>query len=300
MTTHPTTTHPTTHPSRLLFVHAHPDDESLTCGIAMAHHVARGDEVHVLTCTLGEEGEVIPAELAHLEAHPEDPLGPHRHGELAEALSRLGVRMHVLGAGDGRLSRYRDSGMAGSEAASRPEAFVRADPSEAARLVADVMRRIRPDVVVTYDAHGGYGHPDHIQTHRVTRAALDLLGDDELPARVLEIVTPGSWAREDRAWLREHVEPDSGLSLLSDDDPYPPSVVPDARVTHVVEDRAAWLAKNAALRAHVTQVSVVSDDVYALSNLIAARTAPREAFTRVDPRTWERVGGDGLGSSLTD
>jgi N-acetyl-1-D-myo-inositol-2-amino-2-deoxy-alpha-D-glucopyranoside deacetylase len=266
----------------------------------MAHHVARGDEVHVLTCTLGEEGEVIPPELAHLEGHPEDALGPHRHAELAEALARIGARLHVLGAGPGTLSRYRDSGMAGSPAAARPDAFVRADLAEAGGLVADVIRQVRPDVVVTYDPQGGYGHPDHIQTHRVTRAALDLLADDELPARTFEIVTPLGWAREDRAWLGEHVAPAAGLTLLADDDPFPPSVVPDERVTHVVEDVRARDAKNAALRAHVTQVVVVSDDVHALSNLVAARTAPREAFTRVDPRTWERVAADTLGASLTD
>jgi N-acetyl-1-D-myo-inositol-2-amino-2-deoxy-alpha-D-glucopyranoside deacetylase len=285
---------------RLLFVHAHPDDETLTCGVAMAHHVARGDAVHVLTCTLGEEGEVIPAELSDLEGHPEDALGPHRHGELREALARIGARMHVLGASGKLLSRYRDSGMAGSEAATRPEAFVRADLPEAARLVAELLRQVRPDVVVTYDRDGGYRHPDHIQTHRVTRAALDLLDDAELPGRVLEIVTPQSWAREDRTWLRSHVPPESGLTLLADDDPYPPSVVPDGRVTHVVEDLAARRVKNAALRAHATQVVVVSEDVYALSNLVAARTAPREAFTRVDPRTWERLRAETVGTSLTD
>jgi N-acetyl-1-D-myo-inositol-2-amino-2-deoxy-alpha-D-glucopyranoside deacetylase len=297
-------------PARLLFVHAHPDDESLTCGIAMAHHVARGDEVHVLCCTLGEEGEVIPPALAHLEGAPDDSLGAHRHGELAEALRRVGATMHVLGADSRRRSRYRDSGMAGSAAAARPEAFTGADLDEAARLVVDLIGEVRPDVVVTYDQHGGYGHPDHIQAHRVTRRALELVADEVLPLRVHEILTPASWAREDRAWLRE-ADPaayrsetwwgeharrrdTSGerpwpLVLLGDDDPYPPSVVDDELVTHVVVDDAARAVKNAALRAHVTQVLVVSDDVHALSNLVAARTTGREGFRRVDPRTWRPV-----------
>lgn len=288
---------------RLLFVHAHPDDESLTCGIAMAHHVARGDEVHVLTCTLGEEGEVVPESLRHLEGHPGDPLGPHRHAELVEAVRRIGATLHVLGARDGSLSAYRDSGMAGSSAARRREAFVRADLGEAARLVAATMRDLRPDAVVTYDPQGGYRHPDHIQTHRVTRAALDLLRDDELPAHTFQVVTPASWAHEDRAWLRDHVPTGPqlrGLRLLSDEDPYPPSVVPDAMVTHTVEDLRARGIKNDALRAHETQVLVVSEDVHALSNLIAARTAPREAFTEVDPRTWLPVRRRVRGSSLTE
>ena len=297
-------------PARLLFVHAHPDDESLTCGIAMAHHVALGDEVHVLTCTLGEEGEVIPPGLAQLEGAPDDALGRHRHGELTEALRRIGARMHVLGAGPGRLSRYRDSGMVGSAAAARPEAFTSADLDEAARLVCDLIGQVRPDVVVTYDEQGGYRHPDHVQTHRVTRRALELVPDELLPARAHEILTPLSWAREDRAWLRaddpaayrserwwrEHArrrddaaERSWPLVLLGDDDPYPPSVVDDDLVTHVVCDDAARAVKNEALRAHVTQVLVVNDDVHALSNLVATRTTAREGFRRVDPRTWQPV-----------
>ena len=84
--------------SRLLFVHAHPDDETLATGVAILHHVARGDDVHVLTCTLGEEGEVIPAELAHLEGAEGDPLAAHRRGELAGAVAVLGVTHHLLGA----------------------------------------------------------------------------------------------------------------------------------------------------------------------------------------------------------
>jgi len=312
---------PAGRPARLLFVHAHPDDESLTCGIVMAHHVARGDEVHVLTCTLGEEGEVIPPGLAHLEGAPDDALGPHRHGELAEALRRVGAAMHVLGAGPHRLSRYRDSGMVGSAAAARPEAFTGADLDEAAGLVVDLIATVRPHVVVTYDEHGGYGHPDHVQTHRVTRRALELVPDELLPARAFEILTPLTWAREDRAWLRE-ADPAAyrseswwrerarrrdttgerpwPLVLLRDDDPYPPSVVDDALVTHVVRDEAARAVKNDALRAHVTQVLVVNEDVHALSNLVATRTTGREGFRRVDPRTWQPVPVAGRQASLLD
>ncbi|GAB2755791.1 N-acetyl-1-D-myo-inositol-2-amino-2-deoxy-alpha-D -glucopyranoside deacetylase [Terrabacter koreensis] len=303
---------------RLLFVHAHPDDETLTCGVTMAHHVARGDDVHVLTCTLGEEGEVIPPALAHLEGDPSDALGPYRHGELTLALSRIGASMHVLGAeacdpSDGRLSRYRDSGMAGSPAAARTDAFAAADLDEAGALVADVLRRLRPDVVVTYDEHGGYGHPDHVQTHRVTRRALQLLDASELPARTYEIVTPLGWAREDRAWLASAdpalldtsawwhepglggVAGDGGpaapaLVVPAADDPFPPSVVDDDTVTHVVRDDAARAVKNHALRAHATQVIVASEDVHALSNFIAVRTTGREGFRQVDPLTWQPTG----------
>lgn len=297
---------------RLLFVHAHPDDETLTCGVSMAHHVARGDEVHVLTCTLGEEGEVIPPGLAHLEGDPDDRLAPYRHGELTRALCRVGAVRHVLGEdpGTGRLSRYRDSGMVGSPAAARPEAFAAADLDVAGGLVADVMREARPDVVVTYDAHGGYGHPDHVQTHRVTRRALELLDDTDRPGRVFEILTPIGWAREDRAWLRgadpERLDTSAwwaeqelgadrpaapSLVVPATDDPFPPSVVDDGRVTHAVVDGPARAVQNDALRAHATQVIVASEDVHALSNLVAARTTGREGFRRVDPLTWETLGG---------
>lgn len=279
-------------PRRLLFVHAHPDDETLTCGVTMAHHVAAGDEVHVLTCTLGEEGEVIPAELRHLEGHPDDALAPYRYGELTEAMSRVGAHLHVLGAdpGAGRLSRYRDSGMAGSEAAARPEAFVNADLDEVGALVADVVRAVRPDALITYDPEGGYRHPDHVQAHRVTRAALDRLDDAELPERVFQILVARSWAEQDRALLPELGAAAYGLVLPSSTDPYPPSVVPDAEVTHVVEDTAARAVKNAALRAHRTQVTVFSEDIHALSNNIAARTSEREGYGRVDPRSWTALG----------
>ena len=181
--------------SRLLFVHAHPDDETLTCGITMAHHVALGDEVHVLTCTLGEEGEVVPPELAHLQGAEGDPLGPFRLGEVREAMGRLGVHHAVLGAdeGAGRLSRFRDSGMAGMPSAEHPRAFGAADVEEAGALVADHVRALRPDVVVTYDPTGGYEHPDHVQTHRVTMAALRQLAEGERPAYTFHVHTPRSW-----------------------------------------------------------------------------------------------------------
>ena len=90
---------------RLLFVHAHPDDETLATGVAVAHHVARGDEVTVLTCTLGEQGEVIPPELAHLAAEQDDALGPYRREELRRAMAAIGAEHRVLGERPGVLSR---------------------------------------------------------------------------------------------------------------------------------------------------------------------------------------------------
>nr|WP_202881405.1 N-acetyl-1-D-myo-inositol-2-amino-2-deoxy-alpha-D-glucopyranoside deacetylase [Pedococcus badiiscoriae] len=271
----------------MLFVHAHPDDETLTTGLTMAHYLRAGHPVHVLTCTLGEEGEVIPPGLLHLDAAHDDTLGLHRRAELRAAMETLGATHEVLGedAETGTPSRYRDSGMAGTTSAANPAAFVNADLDEAAELVARVVRRIRPAVVVTYDEQGGYGHPDHIQTHRVTCAALRGLPEDERPP-LYAVLTPSSWAREDREWLADHPPVGTGWSLPDVDGEYPPSVVADRLVTHAVVDPALVPAQADALRKHATQVSVAdSGDTYALSNDIAARLPGREGFALLDPVT---------------
>jgi N-acetyl-1-D-myo-inositol-2-amino-2-deoxy-alpha-D-glucopyranoside deacetylase len=269
----------------LLFVHAHPDDETLATGVALAHHARLGHEVHVLTCTLGEEGEVIPPELSHLASDRDDALGPWRREELRRAMAVLGVDHAVLGEDPARgvLSRWRDSGMAGTPTADHPLAFVRADLGEAAALVADAVRRTRARVVVTYDAHGGYGHPDHIQAHRVTCAAVASIGATERPL-LYAAVTPRSWAREDRAWLAQRRPGDPVWRVPRPDEPFPPSVVDDGSVTHEIVDAEAAAAQAAALREHRTQVTV-GDGCYALSNGIAARLSGREGYALLDPDT---------------
>ncbi len=281
-----------------MFVHAHPDDETLTTGVTMGAYAARGHDVHLLTCTLGEEGEVIPPALAHLGARRDDTLGPWRREELRAAMSVLGVSHSVLGevSERGVASRYRDSGMAGTAGAEHPDAFVRADLVEAAAMVAAHIRALRPDVVVTYDKHGGYAHPDHIQTHRVTMKALVALtaeaeadADGVAVPVVYCILTPQSWATQDRAWLNEHavlnddvVSTSSNCIVLQQDAPYPPSVVSDEIVTHIVEEPGLVDTQSRALARHATQVSVY-DGYYALSNHIAGRLCGREGFAQFDP-----------------
>ena len=272
---------------RLLFVHAHPDDETLATGVALAHHVARGDDVHVLTCTLGEEGEVIPEHLAHLAGAPGDPLAVHRRAELEGAMASLRVTHHLLGVtSPGGSTAYRDSGMAGSAAASHPRAWAGADLAEAASAIGDVLDEVLPDVVVTYDATGGYGHPDHVRTHEATARAVASRGVD---APVLyAVLTPQSWVLEDRAWLVEHVPGDRGLVVPGPSDPFASSVVPDAVVTHAVLDPSVVTAQSTALTFHETQV-VVGDGWYALSNNVVARLAGREGFARLDPETGQPI-----------
>lgn len=262
-------------PLRLVAVHAHPDDETLATGLTLAHHVEAGDEVHVVTCTLGEEGEVITPGLAHLEGT--EGLAPHRRTELAGATAALGVQHHFLG---GDLPRWRDSGMAGSAAAAHPRAFAGADVDEAAEVLAGTLAAIDPDVVLTYDPWGGYGHPDHIQAHRVTAAAVTRL---PRAPRLYVVLTPRSWALEDRAWLAAHVPPGTTspaggtAQVPQEHDPFAPGVVDDHLVTHAVVDPGALDRQVRALRSHPTQVTV-HDGWFTLSNDIAARLAGREGY----------------------
>lgn len=288
--------------ARLLFVHAHPDDETLTTGITMASYVQRGHDVHLLTCTLGEEGEVIPAELAHCGSDCDDTLGTMRREELRAAMAVLGVEHSVLGEDPARgiASRYRDSGMADSARAHHPDAFALADLHEATAMVAAHITKLRPDVVVTYDPQGGYAHPDHIQTHRVTMSALAALpAEDEnqvevgaetavaaegaaMPAAFC-ILTPQSWASQDRAWLLDNVASiDPNCRVLQQDAPYPPSVFGDEVVTHVVDEPALVEMQARSLAEHKTQVTVHAG-YYVLSNHIATRLSGREGFARFDP-----------------
>ncbi|KNX39177.1 hypothetical protein VV01_03930 [Luteipulveratus halotolerans] len=279
----------------MLFVHAHPDDESLWTGVSIAHHVAAGDEVHVLTMTAGEEGEVIPAELKHLElpaGQERDPeqgsdLAGVRRDELAAAMDVMGVASWTLHEG------YRDSGMVGTLSARHPRAFVSVPVDEAAAVVRAHVERCAADVVVTYDERGGYGHPDHIQTHRATVVAVREMPS---PPRLFAALTPRSWAADDRA-ATAGVAPDvrHGWGVTLAPEPYAPelSVAPDEVVTHEVVDLAARRRQAAALQHHATQVRVLDEEFYALSNDVLARLSGREGFVELDPRDGRTVAGSG-------
>ena len=149
---------------RLLLVHAHPDDETIGTGATMARYAAEGAHVTLVTCTLGEEGEILLPEVSHLASDRDDQLGQHRQDELAAAMGELGVVDWRLLGGPGA---FRDSGMVGTPANSRPDCFWRTDLLVAATHLVEVIREVRPQVMATYDDFGGYGHPDHIQAHRV-------------------------------------------------------------------------------------------------------------------------------------
>ncbi len=247
---------------RLLLVHAHPDDETLTTGATMARYATEGAQVTLVTCTRGEKGEVI-GPLGHLEGD-DDALAEHRTGELAAAMAALGVTDHrFLGADAGE--RFRDSGMVWGEHGRAvvppdvaPDAFAAQPAERVAEHLVRVVEEVRPHVVVTYDAEGGYGHPDHVQAHRVTLAAV--AASAWRPEQVLAVASPRSVHEAGVRRLRD-------LGLTTVQEPWPPAVVPDDAVTLRVEASAHVPAKVAALRAHATQV-VVADDgrAYALSN----------------------------------
>lgn len=278
----------------VVFVHAHPDDESIFTGATMAAHAARGVPVTLVTCTRGERGEVIPPELAHLTR--DRALGPHRERELAAALDALGVHDHrYLGAG---RRTYRDSGMA-YDARGRvvpapdpdPEAFALADLDEAAADLALVLRQVRPQAVVTYEPGGGYGHPDHVQTHRVTHRAVELAalpgpgGAPHEVARIYWTVVPRSVAEAFPASGRAEATVAAwpkvpGLRCPDPTLPVPSMVVPDDQVTAVVDGTTVLRAKVEALRAHATQVRVLGD-LFALSNGLLQPILPVEHYRLV-------------------
>ena len=254
---------------RLLLVHAHPDDESIGNGATMAKYAAEGALVTLVTCTLGEEGEVIPPELAQLAADRDDTLGEHRIGELAAAMAELGVSDHRFLGGSGR---YRDSGMMGVPSNDRADCFWQADLDEAATHLVAVVREVRPQVLVTYDENGGYGHPDHIQAHRVAMRGYELAADPafrpDLGAawetlKVYWTCMPRSVLEAGFAALRAagRGSPFSGIASADD----VPGVVDDTEVTAAVDGSGYAARKAAAMAAHATQIAV-DGPFFALSN----------------------------------
>ncbi|CQR62073.1 N-acetyl-1-D-myo-inositol-2-amino-2-deoxy-alpha-D-glucopyranoside deacetylase [Streptomyces leeuwenhoekii] len=246
---------------RLLLVHAHPDDESINNGATMAKYAAEGAQVTLVTCTLGERGEVIPPGLRHLAGAA---LGQHRMRELTEAMRALGVDDVRLLGGPGR---FADSGMMGLPDNDDPACFWQADVDTAAALLVEVIREVRPQVLVTYDPDGGYGHPDHIQAHRVAMRAADLAAEAGCPlAKVYWNRVPRSIAEASFARLHEDLPglPFAKPAALDD----VPGVVDDTRITTEIDGTAYAAAKAAAMRAHATQIEV-AEPYFALSNELA-------------------------------
>lgn len=286
---------------RLLLVHAHPDDESLNHGTTVAAAVAMGHDVDVVTCTRGEEGEVIGTRHAHRVSSRDDTLGEHREVELAAALAALATPVPETPRGDngpGRLghhwldtlpsgqgladtpARYRDTGMVvrpGGRAALprtvHQDAFAVADLHTAASRLAGLIRRTRPHVVATYGPDGGYGHPDHVMTHRVTVRALTLADEHWRTPWVYGVVADVTALR---TWLRDRGDP----AAWDPDGPLPQVYVPPEQIDATVRAEPWLPAKVAALTALPSQVTVLDSRpghaAFALSDGVAQPLLGRE------------------------
>jgi LmbE family N-acetylglucosaminyl deacetylase len=218
-----------------VFFHAHPDDEVIQTGGTMAKMAADGHRVVLVTATRGELGEVPDGLLA-----PGESLEQRRVEELAAACAILGVTRHeFLG--------YRDSGMAGEATNDDPACFWKADVDEAAARLATILDQEHADVLVTYDENGGYGHPDHIQVHRVglrgaqraatARVFMTTMNRDHILALA---------ARSEEFGLSLSDEQRSGLDTMG---------VHADRITTAVDVVDYLDAKRAAMQAHASQIS---------------------------------------------
>ena len=264
---------------RLLIVHAHPDDESIQTAGVIARYLDAGAEVTVVTCTLGEEGEVIGQRWAQLVADGgADQLGGYRVLELTRALENLSppgrvLEPHFLGG----AGRWRDSGMAGSPAARNPRAFTQAG-DEPVELLTDLILERRPQVVIGYDPAGTYGHPDHVGVHRVSTDAVAAAAER-------------GWSVAKHYWsVSERSAVVDGLTAAADRVPdgwrMPadgelPSY-PDDEITTEIDIRAVYERKVDAMAAHATQITVApSRREYALSNDILQPIPDAEHFILV-------------------
>ena len=267
----------------LLAVHAHPDDEVLGTGGVIARHRAEGGDVTLVTCTLGEEGEILLPEIAHLAANRDGGLGDHRIGELAASMDALDVAdSRFLG----EPGKYRDSGMMGTASNDVETAFWQADLRDAANDLVPIIREVRPHALVTYDDFGGYGHPDHIQAHRVAMyasqlAAVSSYRPDLGPAwdipKIYWTAFPKSAIRTGVEALRAAGDTSAFAAMDPDDIPF---AVEESAVTTSVDVSEQLPKKRAALAAHASQVSL-EEGFFALSNRVGMPIFSREFFRLV-------------------
>ena len=274
---------------RLLLVHAHPDDETINNGSTMAMYAALGAQVTLVTCTRGEEGEVLIPELIHLAASATDSLGDHRELELAQAMKALGVSDHrFLAEG---TKKYRDSGMMGTPQNERSDCFWQADFSEVTDSLVKIIDEVKPHVLITYDEFGGYGHPDHIQAHRVAMAAAEKSHWD-IP-KIYWNVMPKS-VIQDGIDKMKALGSDFMGAESADDLPF----AKDDSFVHALIDGADYVGqKMDAMRAHGTQIAV-DGPFFALSNNLGLEIWGNEFYTLVKGEKAEPFTAQGFESDL--
>jgi N-acetyl-1-D-myo-inositol-2-amino-2-deoxy-alpha-D-glucopyranoside deacetylase len=274
---------------RLLLVHAHPDDESISNGATMAKYVAEGAKVTLVTCTRGEEGEVLIPELAHLASTQDDNLGEHRIKELAVAMKELGVTDHRF------LGNYRDSGMMGTESNNRPDTFWQADLDDAAGLLVKIIREVKPQVLITYDEFGGYGHPDHIKAQRVAMRASELAANSSFGEGEAWSISKIYWNTMPKSVVEEGMKKlkEQGSSFFGTDNiDELPFVKPDELTTAVIDGTKYVDRKMAALAAHKSQISMAGP-FFALSNNLGNNVWGYEYYTQVKGEKGKSVNENG-------
>jgi N-acetyl-1-D-myo-inositol-2-amino-2-deoxy-alpha-D-glucopyranoside deacetylase len=255
-----------------MLVHAHPDDETINNGATMALYAALGAQVTLITCTRGEEGEVLTPELTHLASSETDALGEHREIELANAMKALGVTdFRFLAEGE---AKYRDSGMMGTEPNNRADVFWQADLEEASDYLVKVIDEVKPHILITYDEIGGYGHPDHIQAHRIAMRA-----SEKSKWQIQKIywnTMPKSVLAESMAKMKELGSDFFGADNVDD----LPFAKEDSFVTTLIDGNSYVDAKMAAMKAHHTQISL-DGPFFALSNNLGLQVWGHEYYTLV-------------------
>ena len=257
---------------RLLLVHAHPDDETINNGATMAMYADKGAQVTLITCTRGEEGEVLVPGLAHLASSAQDLLGHHRETELALAMKALGITdFRFLGAPN---AKFRDSGMMGTEPNNRPDVFWQADLDTAARILVDVIEEIKPHILITYDEFGGYGHPDHIQAHRVAMRASEL--STWQIQKIYWNTMPKSVIAQGMEKMKELGSDFFGAESVDDI----PFAKDDEFVTTLIDGGEYVDNKMEAMKAHETQIAL-DGPFFALSNNLGLQIWGDEYYTLV-------------------
>jgi len=274
---------------RMLLVHAHPDDETINNGATMALYAALGADVTLVTCTRGEEGEVLVKDLEHLAAHQSDSLGDHRVEELALAMKALGISDHRF-LGEGRI-KYRDSGMMGTEPNNRPDVFWQANFDEATDDLVKVIEEVKPHVLITYDEIGGYGHPDHIQAHRVAMSAAEKSVWNI--QKIYWNVMPKSVIQEGIDAMKKIGSDFFGAEKAED----LPFAKDDSFVHAMVDGNAYVEQKMDAMRAHATQIEV-DGPFFALSNNLGLQVWGHEYYTLVKGDKHEPLDAKGYESDL--
>lgn len=259
----------------MLLVHAHPDDETINNGATMAKYAAEGVQVTLVTCTRGEEGEVLVESLANLASSRDDKLGEHREIELKKAMVHLGVKdFRFLGSPN---KKWRDSGMIGTAQNERKDVFWQADLTEAAQELVKIILEIKPQVLITYDEFGGYGHPDHIKANQVAMLAAELASNQGWKiSKIYWNTMPKSVIQMGIDKMKEVGSSFFGADSVED----LPFAKPDELVTSVIKAPDYVEQKLEAMKAHKTQISI-DGPFFALSNNLGLSVWADEYYTLV-------------------